>query len=112
MNDMTGSRRERYGAAVGRALEWLAAQQGTDSSFGVPVSEGVNSIFVTPLTFLWGGLPWRALGVIERIRSCFVREDGSLNRPAADRKIIDRAQLPYALSWVIRSSAACGALDI
>lgn len=112
MNDVVNERRERYGEAVRRALDWLAAQQGADSSFGLSVSEGVTSIFVTPLTFLWGGLPWRALGVIERIRTCFVREDGSLFRPMADKMIIDRRQLPYALSWVIRSSAVCGALDI
>ena len=57
MNDVVRERRGRYALAVRRALDWLAAQQGEDSSFGVPVSEGVTSIFVTPLTFLWGRLP-------------------------------------------------------
>ena len=106
-----GERQVRYRHSVEKALNWLAAQQGPDNTFGLPDEEGVNSTCVTPLTYLWGGMPWRCAGVIERIRS-FIGQDGSLRRPALDSRISDRTQYPYALSWVVRSTAACGAVDI
>lgn len=104
-------RRELYRNVIDKALDWLANQQGNDSSFGLDVSDGVNPIFVTPLTYLWGGMPCRAFGVIERIRSFYVKDDGTLFRPACD-KITDRMQIPYALGWVTRTTATCGVLDV
>lgn len=112
MGDNAGERGERYSRAIAKALRWLATHQGEDSAFGLPVAAGVNPIFVTALAYLWGGQPRRALGVLERIRSTFVMEDGALYRPARDKKITDRNQQPYAIGWVVRSASACGALDI
>jgi len=102
----------RYRQAIRKALDWLVLCESPDSSFGLKEEDGVGPIFVTPLTYLWGGLPQRCLGVIERMRSKYVQADGSLYRPALTKKLTDQRQRPYALSWVIRSAAACGALDI
>lgn len=112
MSNNYAERQQRYEQAIHKALAWLADQQGPDSSFGLDVSEGVNPIFVIPLTYLWGGLPWRCFGIMERIRSHYVRQDGTLYRPAAHKKITDRMQIPYALGWVMRAAAACGVHDI
>lgn len=112
MPDNMSERRKRYCEAIQKALDWLAAQQGEDSAFGLTVEQAASPIMVTPLAFLWGGMPWRCLGVIERIRSSFIKEDGSLYRPAQAAKIADQRQQPYAIGWVVRSAAACGALDV
>jgi len=112
MSSDKSPRRERYTASIGRALEWLAAHQGADGSFGIEFERGVNPIMVMPLTYLWGGMPRRCGATIERIRSAYVAADGSLNRPAKETSQSDQYQQPYALSWVVRSAAACEAHDL
>ena len=112
MSIKCSERRERYEHAVSQSLAWLANQQESDSSFGLDVNEGVNPIFVIPMTYLWGGMPSRCFGIIERIRSLYIQQDGTLYRPAASKIITDRMQVPYALGWVIRATAACGAQDV
>ena len=109
----TGTRtRATYAGSITRALDWLAAQQGVDGSFGLSVEDAINPIMITPLAYLWGGRPCQCKGVLDRIRSIFLKDDGTLHRPAYKKKLTDQRQEPYALGWVVRSAAACGALDM
>ena len=104
-------RANRYRDSIRKALEWLSEHQGADGSFGIPYEDGVNLIFTMAIAYLWGGMPWRCSGVVKRIRS-FVKEDGSLYRPASGSRITDQTQYPYAVGWVARTGAACGAPDL
>lgn len=105
-------RRARYDAALRLALAWLHEQQGADGSFGTTASDSVGAIMVTPITCLWGGRPDGCLGVLDHIRRRYIQADGDLARPALATSVADQRQQPYALSWIVCSAAACGALDL
>ena len=98
--------------AIDRGLAWLAKAQGNDGAFSLPFEAGAAPTMVMPLTYLWGGDPRRARETMAALASRFVRDDGSIHRPAHEKVLSERYQHPYGLGWITRSALACDQFDV